>query len=602
MSLTAAIRREYIYVTSILRTVLMLRRLKPDARRTIVDIVEDWARRTPDAPALYYLEQVMTYGALEARANAYANWALSLSLKQGDCVALLMENRPDFICAWLGMFKAGLCVAMINTNQRGAALAHSIEIAGAAHVIVGSELAAVLPEAEPFFTVKPQLWIEGAALGPANASGDPSNRNLDAALTDTRSPGPGPRAGVRLKDRAFFIYTSGTTGLPKAANFSHMRMLFMISGFLGGLEPNRHDRIYNALPLYHATGGICTAGMALARGGAMILKKKFSVSEFWSDIHKYDATMFTYIGELCRYLLNAPPGPHERDHHVRAITGNGLRPEIWRQFQKRFAIPRIVEFYGATEGNVSMLNYDGTVGAVGRVPDYIQPMLPTRVVRFDVEKEMPVRGPDGLCIECEPTEVGEAIGGISQRAGRNFEGYTKAAETEKKILRDVFKKGDAWFRTGDLMRRDEHGYFFFVDRIGDTFRWKGENVATSEVTQALSTVPGILEVNVYGVTVPGMDGRAGMAALVVDGSFDIAGLAPRLAGRLAHYERPVFLRLQPQIAVTATFKQRKIELVKEGFDPAAIADRVYWLNPATQAYEPLTAALHALIVEDRIKI
>jgi len=261
-----------------------------------------------------------------------------------------------------------------------------------------------------------------------------------------------------------------------------------------------------------------------------------------------------------------------------------------------------VEFYGATEGNVSMLNYDGTIGSVGRVPGYIEWMLPTRVVRFDVEREIPVRGPDGLCIECAPNEVGETIGGISQRAGRNFEGYTKASDTEKKILHNVFHKGDAWFRTGDLMRRDEHGYFYFVDRIGDTYRWKGENVATSEVTEALSTVPGIREANVYGVAVPGMDGRAGMAALVVDGDFDIAGLAHRLEGRLAHYARPVFLRLQPEIAVTGTFKQRKVELVKEGFDPAALPDPIYWLDPATATYERLTSARYAEIVEDRVKL
>ncbi len=590
MSLWGAVRREYIYISTVLRTLLMLQRLKPEARRTIVDVVEEWAAKTPDAPALFYLDTVMSYAALDARANQYANWALSLGLKQGDPVALFMENRPDFICAWLGLFKAGLCAALINTNQRGQPLAHSIEIVGARHVIAGSELAEFLPETDSFFTVKPQFWVEGEGAA------------LDSVLAaqSTASPGRTPREGVRQKDRAFYIYTSGTTGLPKAANFSHMRMLFMMSGFLGALQPTSRDRIYDALPLYHATGGVCAVGMALNRGGALIIKKRFSVSEFWNDIHKYDATMFVYIGEMCRYLLNAPASPQEQGHDIRAITGNGLRPEIWRQFQQRFAIPRIVEFYGATEGNVSMLNYDGTVGAVGRVPDYIESMLPTRVVRFDLEKEMPVRGADGLCIECEADEVGEAIGGISSKAGRNFEGYTKASETEKKILHDVFKKGDAWFRTGDLMRRDAHGYFYFVDRIGDTYRWKGENVATSEVTEALSVISGVREANVYGVTVPGMDGRAGMAALVVDSRLDIAALASRLA--LPHYEKPVFLRLQPEIVVTGTFKQRKVELVKDGFDPSTLPNPVYWLNPETQTYEKLTPAIYAEIVEDRIKL
>jgi fatty-acyl-CoA synthase len=342
--------------------------------------------------------------------------------------------------------------------------------------------------------------------------------------------------------------------------------------------------------------------MAFFSGGALILKRKFSMHEFWPDIHKYGATMFEYIGELCRYLLNAPPSELERGHKLRAITGNGLRPEIWREFQSRFAIPRIVEFYGATEGNVAMLNYDGTVGAVGRVPDYLEWFLPSRVVRFDVEKEMPVRGEDGLCIECDPNEVGEAIGGISARPGRQFEGYTNKSESEKKLLRDVFRRGDAWFRTGDLMRRDEHGYFYFVDRIGDTFRWKGENVSTGEVGEVLAAAPGIREANVYGVHVPGMEGRAGMASLVVDGDFDIEALPARLKARLAPYARPLFLRLSPKIAVTGTFKQRNVDLVREGFDPSAISDPIYFLDPESGRYELLTPARHADIVEGRVKL
>ncbi|MBV9420351.1 MAG: AMP-binding protein, partial [Alphaproteobacteria bacterium] len=326
------------------------------------------------------------------------------------------------------------------------------------------------------------------------------------------------------------------------------------------------------------------------------------VHEFWDDVHRYQATLFQYIGELCRYLLNAPPSRYERDHRIRAITGNGLRPEIWKNFQQRFAIPKIVEFYGATEGNVSMLNYDGTVGAVGRVPSYMRRMITTRIVKFDVEHEVPVRGPDGFCIECADNEPGECIGKITDEPGKHFDGYTKAADTAKKVLTDVFEKGDRWFRTGDLMRRDAHGYFYFVDRIGDTFRWKGENVATSEVSEALSVVPGVKEANVYGVTVPGMDGRAGMAALVTGSGFDAAALSGALAGNLPPYARPVFLRLSPEMEITGTFKQRKVELVKEGFDPGAINEPVYWLNPASGRYEPLMPAQYADIVAGKVKL
>jgi fatty-acyl-CoA synthase len=499
-------------------------------------------------------------------------------------VALLMENRPDYICAWLGMFKVGAQVALMNTNLVGAALSHSIAMSGAEHAIVGAELAEVFQTA-PFETA-PKLWVLG------------EGGNLDAALAaaSDRPPGRQARASVRLKDRAFLIYTSGTTGLPKAANFSHMRMLFMMSGFVGALRPRATDRIYNPLPLYHSTGGVCAVGLAFFSGGALILKRKFSVHEFWSDIHRHGATMFEYIGELCRYLLNAPPSPLERGHKIRAITGNGLRPEIWREFQDRFAIPRIVEFYGATESNVSMLNYDGTVGAVGRVPDYLEWLLPSRVIRFDVDGQMAVRGPDGLCIECAPDEAGEAVGGLSARAGREFEGYTNKADSENKMLRDVFRRGDVWFRTGDLMRRDEHGYFYFVDRIGDTFRWKGENVSTGEVGEVLAAAPGIREANVYGVAVPGTEGRAGMAALVVDGDFNLDALPVWLKARLASYARPIFLRLSPRIDVTGTFKQRKVDLVREGFDPAAIPDPLYVFDAESGRYERLTAARYADIV------
>jgi len=613
LGLSAAIRREYIYLTTIARTLWLLSRIKPHATRSIVDIVESQAQKRPRNVAIYCLDQAMTYADLDAAANRYANWALQNGIGQGDSVALLMENRPDYIAAWLGLFKVGAQVALINTNLVGTALAHSIAISGARHAIVGAELLAGFREA-PFESV-PELWVEGRAAvhepvqwtdesGERRELGRVAGHDLTAALAaaSDKSPGRQARAGVTLKDRAFFIYTSGTTGLPKAANFSHMRMLFMMSGFVGALRPRSHDRIYNPLPLYHSTGGVCAVGLAFFSGGALILKRRLSVHEFWPDIHRYGATMFEYIGEVCRYLLNAPPSPLERGHKIRAITGNGLRPEIWREFQTRFAIPRIVEFYGATEGNVAMLNYDGTVGAVGRVPDYLEWLLPSRVIRLDIETEMPVRGPDGLCIECGPDEVGEAIGGISARPGRQFEGYTTRAESEKKLLRDVFKKGDLWFRTGDLMRRDGHGYFYFVDRIGDTFRWKGENVSTGEVGEVLAAAPGIREANVYGVHMPGMEGRAGMASLVVDGDFDMEALPARLKARLAAYARPLFLRLSPQIAVTTTFKQRKLDLVREGFDPSAIADPIYFLDPDSGRYELLTPSRYADIVEGRVKL
>ncbi|HSZ11068.1 MAG TPA: long-chain-acyl-CoA synthetase [Rhizomicrobium sp.] len=596
MGLFAPLARESAFISSIGRTLFRMRHVKADSPTTVTDLVERWGREKPDNIAVLHQDRIITYRDLNEGANRYARWAEGQGIKRGDAVALLMENRPEFLMAWLGIVKLGGIVALINTNQRMGPLAHSIAISGARHLVLGAELADAYTETLPLIEQKPIVWATGTVT--------PGTEDLDAALREVSSApvDPAIRQGLLCRDKAFYIFTSGTTGLPKAANITHMRMMFMMYGFAGGLNAHENDRMYNVLPLYHTAGGVCALGPAFTTGGSVVLKRKFSTREFWDDCVRYKPTFFQYIGELCRYLLNAPPDPNERKHMLRAITGNGLRPEIWPAFQERFAIPKILEFYGATEGNVSMLNYDGRPGAVGRVPPYLRRAIPTRIVRFDIEHEMPVRGPDGFCIECPPGEAGEAIGEVSEDPRQAYDGYTRESDTQKKILRDVFKKGDVWFRTGDLLRRDELGYFYFVDRIGDTFRWKGENVATSEVSEALGVVPGVKEANVYGVSVPGMDGRAGMAALVTGAEFDLPNLGKTLAANLPVYARPVFLRLLPEMEITGTFKMRKVELVKDGFDPSAIADPLYVLDPAANTYVPLDAARYADILSGRVKL
>jgi len=596
MGLFAPLARESAFISSIGRTLFRMRHVKADSPITVTELVERWGREKPDNIAVLHLDRIITYRDLNEGANRYARWAEGQGVKRGDAVALLMENRPEFLMAWLGIVKLGGIVALINTNQRMGPLAHSIAISGARHLVLGAELADAYTETLPLIEQKPIAWATGTVT--------PGTEDLDAALREVSSApvDPAIRQGLLCRDKAFYIFTSGTTGLPKAANITHMRMMFMMYGFAGGLNAHENDRMYNVLPLYHTAGGVCALGPAFTTGGSVVLKRKFSTREFWDDCVRYKPTFFQYIGELCRYLLNAPPDPNERKHMLRAITGNGLRPEIWPAFQERFAIPKILEFYGATEGNVSMLNYDGRPGAVGRVPPYLRRAIPTRIVRFDIEHEMPVRGPDGFCIECPPGEAGEAIGEVSEDPRQAYDGYTRESDTQKKILRDVFKKGDVWFRTGDLLRRDELGYFYFVDRIGDTFRWKGENVATSEVSEALGVVPGVKEANVYGVSVPGMDGRAGMAALVTGAEFDLPNLGKTLAANLPVYARPVFLRLLPEMEITGTFKMRKIELVKEGFDPSTIADPLYVLDPTANTYVPLDAARYADVLSGKVKL
>jgi fatty-acyl-CoA synthase len=599
MGLLASIVREFAYLRRALPILLAIKKRKLDDRETIVDYIERWAATTPDRVAIVFEGRHITWREYDAAANRWARWALAQGLGKGDVVALMIANRPEFLFAWAGLAKVGVVNALINTNLAGQPLAHSLRISGARHLAADAEYADQLANALPLLETPPRVWTTG---------GDVEGRDgLDHLLAELSGGAldRGARPVVTGRDNLFYIYTSGTTGNPKAANFSHMRTLQAASATARILGTNATDRMYVVLPLYHTSGGVMAVGAMLIAGGAIVLRRRFSAREFWDDCARTGATLFQYIGELCRYLNNAPPHPLERAHSLRAIIGNGLRPEIWEAFQKRFAIPRIVEFYASTEGNVTLINLEGKVGAVGRIPRWLERMIKVRLVRFDVEAEQPVRGPDGLCIACGPGEVGEAIGFIPTdpkiNVGR-FEGYKSEDETRRKILRDVFEKGDSWFRTGDLMRRDADGYFYFVDRIGDTFRWKGENVATSEVAEVLSTFPGIQEANVYGVTVPGADGRAGMAAIVADQGLDLGALARHLDNHLASYAVPLFLRFRGEIEVTGTFKHRKVDLAREGFDPARIDDRLFMRDPATRAYVPLDADLHARILAGTIRL
>jgi fatty-acyl-CoA synthase len=320
---------------------------------------------------------------------------------------------------------------------------------------------------------------------------------------------------------------------------------------------------------------------------------------------RWDCTCFQYIGELCRYLINSPKSPNERAHHLRLACGNGLRADVWPEFKRRFRIPQILEFYAATEGNVTLFNFEGKEGAIGRLPWYLAARFPIKIVRFDVERQQPQRDDRGFCIECGTDEPGEVIGKIMKDAskpGQRFEGYASDADTDKKILRDAFEKGDVWFRTGDLMRKDKNSYFYFVDRIGDTFRWKGENVSTTEIEEAVGQFDGVLETNVYGVTVPGRDGRAGMAAVVAKDTLNLTALRDHLARELPEYARPVFLRIRRDNDVTTTFKQKKLDLVKQGFDPGRTDEAIYFNDPQRKAFVRLDPALYGEINAGRIRL
>jgi fatty-acyl-CoA synthase len=574
----------------------------PTSRFTAADLIERRAARHAGATFVRFEGRALSYRDYNRAANRVAHWALGAGLGRGDVVALVMQNRPEHLETWAGLAKAGVTTALVNTQLRGRGLVHVLEAAGARHVIVGSECLEAwegLGDGTP-----PHRELLVAADPGAPPERLPPGARSFTELTagcDEADPPRSVRAALCGGDPLFFIYTSGTTGLPKAARFSHARWMgggiyALLAGF------GRRDTLYCPLPLYHTVGAVMAVNAVLAAGGTLALARRFRASRFWEDIAAMDATAFQYVGELPRYLLEQPERAAERTHAVRFCVGNGLRPALWERFRDRFRIPHIVEFYGATESNVSMVNLEDRVGSVGKPQIGMKAVL----VRYDVERQEHVRGAGGKLVACGSDEVGELIARIShgRTAAGRFEGYTSKEASEKKILRDVFETGDAWFRSGDLMRRDAQGFYYFVDRIGDTFRWKGENVSTQEVADAVGTFPGVELAAAYGVAVPGTEGRAGMAAvhLAEDAVLDGERLYAHVEAILPAYARPAFVRLLGAADLTATFKIRKVSLQRDGYEPSAIADPVLYRDDAQRAYLPLSPQLADRIRKGELRL
>jgi fatty-acyl-CoA synthase len=586
---------EIAYVTGPVRALTRTRTIAKKPAHTLRELIETLAGRFADRQALVSDRQTITYRQLNARSNQYARWYADQAKARGDVVGLLMPNRPEYLCIWIGIAKAGGVTALLNTNLPGLSLAHCINVVDIRMLIVDASLLPALEAIRALLARPITLFVYGETearetrLEPLLAC----QANDDLAGAE--------RPALSIDDKCIFIYTSGTTGLPKAANLNHYRVQLMMQAFAGVVAARPDDRLYDCLPMYHSNGGVLAPGAMLAAGGTCIIKEKFSAREFWSDIRATNSTMFVYIGELCRYLVNREPDPLDGQHGLRLCLGNGLRPDIWQAFQQRFKLPQIVEFYGSTEGNVTMFNFDSRPGAIGRIPAWAKRIFVVRIVKFDHERQAAVRNAAGFCIECAPNEAGEAIGEIlydPAKPGNRFEGYADAAESEKKILRNVFRQGDAWFRSGDLLRRDERGYFYFVDRIGDTFRWKGENVSTSEVSEVITGFAGVREASVYGVLLAGQDGRAGMAAMVLEeaGELDLVAFDRYLMRNLPDYARPIFLRFRNALDVTGTFKQRKIDLVSSGFDPTRIDDPLFFRDPNSGGFVTLDVAHYQAIL------
>jgi len=565
--------------------------------------VEKWGQNE----SIVYEDRVYTYNQVDTASNKVANWATSRGISRGDTVALFMENRPEFIITWLGFAKIGVQVAMINTSIRKRGLLHCVKISKCKMLFFGVELS----ESVLGLDMSELNDVQFACQG-----GDPHIPAAvvvdgDIAAASTDSPSAAITKDIGMNDVFGYIYTSGTTGLPKAAIIKHSKMVTFGAFVVHGCDLKVGDRNYCVLPLFHSAGGGLGVGMMIYGGVTIIIKRKFSASSFWADCIKYKATVTQYIGELARYLLASPASALDKKHQVRIALGNGLRPEVWDEFQERFNIAEIGEFYGATEGNGALLNHcvePGDRGAVGRQGWLLKKMMGHRIVKFNVVEEEPVRGSDGFCIECGIDEPGEMLFPIKQEdPTTHFVGYKDNKEgTAKKIAVDVFVKGDKYFRTGDLLKKDSRGFIHFVDRIGDTFRWKGENCSTTEVTEVMSIFKNVEECNVYGVQIPNnADGRAPMCAITPSGELedlDMVGLAKHARDELPSYAVPIFIRIVPKVNVTATFKHQKVALRKDGCDVTQIKDPMFWMNPKTKCYEPFTVKEYNKIVTKQSRL
>ena len=552
---------------------------------------EQAVEKNPNGFALFYEKQRFTYSALNAWANQIAHYFLSIGTKKGDVVAVMLENRPELIATVLGLAKIGVIIALVNTGQTHKVLTHSINLVKPVAVIVGNEVQ------EAIDTVRQDLeldqsrfyWFADSATQTDSAKTPSRYQNLADMIKPFATFSPPTTQSLYGKDGLFYIYTSGTTGLPKAVIFSNARWTLAYGTYGHILDLNSDDVLYSTLPLYHATGMVvCWAGV-LAGQATLAIRRKFSRTAFWDDVRYFDASAIGYVGELCRYLLGNEPSPGDRQHRVTKMIGNGMRASIWNTFKNRFGIEEILELYASSEGNIgfnNVFNFDNTVG--------FSPM-PYAIIRYDRENNQPIRNAEGFCQKVKVGEDGLLIGKITARTP--FEGYTDPEKNQAVILRDVFKSGDQYFNTGDLVRNIGFRHAQFVDRLGDTFRWKGENVSTTEVENLICEHPAVSEAIVYGVEIPNTDGRAGMAAITLHNSqvleeAHLQSLLHHCQTQLPSYAIPLFVRVMQHIETTGTFKYQKNTLKTQHYHPTLCQDQLYVWLPGESSYQALSLELY----------
>jgi fatty-acyl-CoA synthase len=547
-------------VPTILRGVITGFGARPSAKTSIGRVFQERATRYADKVFIKFDDRQITYRDANETVNRYAAVLAARGVGHGDVVGIMLRNSPESILLMLATVKCGAISGMLNYHQRGDVLKHSLGLLDAKVVIADADFVDPIKECG------------------ANTEGLVTLDEFERLAETAPTANPASASAVLAKDKAFYIFTSGTTGMPKASVMTHYRWLRALAGFGGlGMRLTSNDTLYCCLPLYHNNALTVALSAVLNSGATLALGKSFSASKFWDDVIRYDATAFVYIGEICAYLLNQPPKDTDRKHKVRVIGGNGLRPAIWDDFTERFGIDRVCEFYAASEGNTAFVNFFNLDKTTGICP------TPVAFVEYDPDSGEPVRDKNGRVKKVRNGEPGLLLSKVS--SFQPFDGYTDQEESEKKLVRNAFRDGDVWFNTGDLMRSQGFGHAAFTDRLGDTFRWKGENVATTEVEAAISTDPQVEEATVFGVEVEGAGGRAGMAAIQLkEGEgFDGKALAKAAYDKLPGYAVPLFVRVVKEIAHTSTFKSQKVDLRKEGYT-GDFEDPVYVLAGRDEGY------------------
>ncbi|MDC3264210.1 long-chain-acyl-CoA synthetase [Porticoccaceae bacterium] len=591
--------KEYFRVTKEFLKLVPVLAVKPPSNEDAVSmatVLEDTVAKYAGRSMIIFEGRELTWGQFNALTNQIAHALIARGVQRGDCVSLIMENRIEMLACTFALQKIGAISSLINYALTGAQLAHCVTVSGSSKCLVGEEIYSNLDAVRGDLALgdKEILWVADQRSNPVPTNAEDIVAVLEqyptTNLEDTKT--------ILAGSTAMYIFTSGTTGMPKAAKIPHRRWMSAAHAFgLAGCQAKPSDRFYLCLPLFHGTGLICGIGSAFYTGASIFLRRRFSASEFWSDVHKYKTTNFIYVGELCRYLLAQPVSPFEQNNSLTRVFGNGLRPDIWDEFKQRFGIERVCEFYGSSEGNVSFFNALNKNRTMGITPATVM------LVKYDIDADEMVRDANGKLIQVPVGEPGLLLGEIDDRF--KFDGYTNDDATESKVLRDVVKPGDAWFNTGDLICEIDVGFalgkphYQFVDRVGDTFRWRSENVSTNEVGEILNGCGQVEMANVYGVDIPATEGKAGMVSLLLKPGqeFDAEAFSTFVNANLTHFSQPVFVRVQPEAATTGTFKLLKGDLRKQAFHVDLVTDELYVMPPRASQYQKLERDLYDKIMD-----